>query len=108
MLAEPAMVAGPGTVDTDVMQAAPGIVVKGGAEGLMCAAAIDVGLGIAVKVADGAGRATGPALVRVLELLGLLEGGPGEALAERARPPVKGGGVPVGELAATFDLERRR
>jgi L-asparaginase II len=108
MLAEPAMVAGSGTVDTDVMQAARGLVVKGGAEGLMCAAAIDAGLGIAVKVADGAGRATGPALVRVLGLLGLLEGGPGEALAERARPQVKGGGVPVGELVATFDLKHHR
>jgi L-asparaginase II len=105
MLSEPSMVAGRGTVDTDVMEAVPGIVVKGGAEGLMCAAATDGGPGIAVKIADGAGRATGPALVRVLALLGIMDGGAAEALAERARPPVEGGGRPVGELVAAFELE---
>jgi L-asparaginase II len=108
MLAEPAMVAGWGTVDTDVMEAVPGIVVKGGAEGLMCATAADRGPGIAVKVADGGGRATGPALVRVLTVLGLVDGDAAEALAERARPAVKGGGRPVGELVAEFHLEQPR
>jgi L-asparaginase II len=106
MLAEPRMVAGRGTVDTEVMEAAPGVVVKGGAEGLITAAVVEGGLGIAIKVADGAGRATGPALIRVLALLGVLEGDRLEGLARLARPPVKGGGRPVGELVAEFDLDR--
>jgi L-asparaginase II len=108
MLAEPYFVAGEGTVDTEVMTATTSVVVKGGAEGLMSAAVTARGLGIAVKVADGAGRATGPALIRVLEILGVLDDGGREALAQRARPVVTGGGRRVGELVADFDLERRR
>jgi L-asparaginase II len=108
MLAEPYFVAGEGTVDTDVMTATPGVVVKGGAEGLISAAVTDRGLGIGVKVADGAGRATGPALIRVLEILGVLNEGGREPLAQRARPAVTGGGRRVGELVADFALEPRR
>jgi L-asparaginase II len=107
MLSEPYFVAGQGTVDTEVMTAIPGVAVKGGAEGLMSAAVTDRGLGVAVKIADGAGRATGPALIRVLELMGVLNERGTKALAHRARPAVKGGGRPVGELLAEFELERR-
>jgi L-asparaginase II len=106
ILAEPYFVAGEGTVDTEVMTARPGVVVKGGAEGLMSAAVTDRGLGIAVKIADGAGRAAGPALIRVLDLMGILDERAREALAPRAQPAVKGGGRPVGEHRAEFELER--
>ena len=48
----------PAAADTRLMQAAPGrIFVKTGAEGVYCAAVPELGLGIALKCDDGAGRA---------------------------------------------------
>jgi L-asparaginase II len=104
MRAEPYMVAGRNRPDTAVMQEAAEVIAKGGAEGLMCAAVLDRGLGVAVKVGDGASRATGPALILVLHSLGVLDDGSLTRLAAFARPPVLGGGEPVGEIAAGFEL----
>lgn len=64
MLAHPEMVSGPGKFDTELMQTAAGRVLsKGGAEGYLGLAVMPGGrgenspaLGIALKVADGAGR----------------------------------------------------
>lgn len=106
MLAQPELVAGAGRLETDLMRAAPEILVKGGAEGLVCAAHVPTGLGVAVKVEDGAARAVGPALVRALRRLDLLDEGQEVALAAHARPPVRGGGRRVGDVVASFDLER--
>jgi L-asparaginase II len=104
MSAEPYLVAGRDRICTAVMQAVPGVIVKAGAEGLLCAAVLAQGLGIAVKVEDGSGRACGPALIRTLKQLGVLSGEEEAALAVEARPPVLGGGRAVGELRAEFDL----
>ena len=60
-----------GAIDTDLMRAG-GWIAKGGAEGLYCAAHDD-GRGIALKAEDGAYRAIGPALGRLLGLDELLE-----------------------------------
>jgi L-asparaginase II len=68
--ASPVLVAGEGRLDTVVMAAlAPEIFVKGGAEGVHCAALPGVGLGIAVKIDDGAKRAAERALSEVLVAL---------------------------------------
>jgi L-asparaginase II len=48
---------------------APTIFVKGGAEGVHCAALPELGLGIALKIDDGAKRATERALSEVLAAL---------------------------------------
>jgi L-asparaginase II len=104
MRAEPYMVAGRNRPDTAVMQEASAVIAKGGAEGLMCAAVLDRGLGVAVKVRDGASRGTGPVLILILRSLGVLDEGALTRLADFARPPVLGGGEPVGEIAAGFDL----
>jgi L-asparaginase II len=106
MRAEPYLVAGRNRVDTAVMEAGPGLVVKGGAEGLMCAAWPDRGIGAAVKVQDGAPRAAGPALIHTLASLGALAPEQLAGVAEFARPPVLGGGQAVGELVPDFRLER--
>jgi L-asparaginase II len=106
MRARPYLVAGRNRVDTAVMEVAHDVVVKAGAEGLLCAAAMGPGLGVAVKVADGSSRAAGPAMILALRALDVLDDGQVERLGEFAVPPVLGGGSPVGEMAAAFDLSR--
>jgi len=107
MLAEPYLVGGRETTDTAVMSATGDVVSKVGAEGLECAAVLSSGLGIAVKVADGGDRASGPALIRALESIGALAEDHLQELARFARPAVTGGGRSVGELRADFDLRGR-
>jgi L-asparaginase II len=69
MQAFPDHIRGPLAADSLLMRHAPGWTAKGGAEGLLCAAGPD-GLGLALKVADGATRAARPALREVLRRLG--------------------------------------
>jgi L-asparaginase II len=106
MLAQPYLVAGRDRVDTAVMEVAPNVMVKAGAEAVVCAAVPDRGIGIAAKIGDGGWRAVGPAVVRALRLLDVLDDGQVEALAPHARTQVLGGGRPVGELVADFTLSR--
>jgi L-asparaginase II len=104
MRAQPYLVAGRNRPDTAVMQETAAVIAKGGAEGLMCAALLDRGWGVAVKVRDGASRATGPALILVLRALGAIAEDALPRLAPFVTPPVLGGGDPVGEMTAEFDL----
>ena len=99
MRAHPEMVGGTGREDTRLMQAIPGLLVKGGAEGVHCAALPD-GRCIAVKITDGGDRARMPVLVGALRLLGV---GTGNAAAtalldELGVGAVLGAGVPVGTV----------
>jgi len=70
MRGHPDLLRGPVAADVVLIRALDGWVAKGGAEGLFCAASAD-GLGIALKVADGAFRAIQPAVAYLLGLLGL-------------------------------------
>jgi L-asparaginase II len=74
MRARPELVGGEKAADTELMQALPGWIGKRGAEGLFCAASRD-GLGLAVKIEDGNGRAFRPALAAFAAVLGLDLGG---------------------------------
>jgi L-asparaginase II len=69
MRAHPVLIGGEGATDTVLMQTHPGMVAKGGADGLMCAGGR--GVGLALKVADGNSRALRPALASVAEKLGV-------------------------------------
>jgi L-asparaginase II len=69
MRAHPQLIRGAGSPDTVLMETLPGWVAKGGAEGVLCASGPG-GLGLALKAADGAWRATGPALAAFLGRLG--------------------------------------
>jgi L-asparaginase II len=93
MRACPGLIRGPGSVDTDLMVAAPGCVAKYGAEGLLCATLED-GVGIAVKVADGAPRPLHCAVAVFLTRLGFETGPLGSGLVENSRGEV------VGEIRA--------
>ncbi len=107
MLAEPYLVGGRDRDDTALMEATGDVVAKEGSEALYCAAVLSSGLGVAVKVADGGDRAAGPALLHTLAQVGALEPAHLDLLADRVRPPVLGGGEPVGFLEPVFTLRRR-
>ena len=100
----PYLVEGAGSVSTALMQTNPRIAAKGGAEGLETAAVLDRGLGVAVKIEDGAFRAAAPAILRALSLIGAVDALEEEPLSRFAHPPVMGGGRRVGDLVADFEL----
>jgi L-asparaginase II len=96
--ANPFMVAGTGRFDTTIMQALGArLFVKVGAEGVHCAALPELGLGIAVKCDDGAGRAAD--LVMATLAARFL----GDDVPERLRQPVlrNWNGLEVGTLRAS-------
>jgi L-asparaginase II len=103
MRAHPVMIAGPGDLDTELPRALEGAVSKGGAEGLGCVS-LPGGLGVAVRVEDGAWRAVEPAVMEVLaQLLGWRE--EPAALSQFRRPPLRNSpGDVVGFLDAHVPL----
>jgi len=108
MLAHPYLVGGNGRLDTATMVVSGDVVVKEGAESLTCAVSLPLGLGVAVKIADGGNRAAGPALLSVLASIDALTRAQMAELGAYARPVVLGGGRPVGEMAPVFELRRPR
>jgi len=80
MAARPELMAGTGRFCTALNSAAEGrIIGKTGAEGVYAAAVPGLGLGVAVKIDDGAGRASSVAISAVLRRLGAID----DALARR-------------------------
>ena len=97
MRADPQLVAGTGQDDTRLMGRVPGLLAKGGAEGVVAVAVAGVGA-VALKVADGAMRARMPVLVSALRKLGVSA----PVLDELETVPVLGGGVRVGEVRSVW------
>lgn len=78
MTTYPELIAGTGRSCTALMHAAHGkAAVKIGAEGVYAAMLPEAGLGVALKIDDGATRGAETAIATVLEKLGALEGGTG-------------------------------
>lgn len=100
--ARPDMVAGTGRFGTVVMEGTSGrALVKGGAEGVYCAAVPVLGLGIALKIDDGAGRAAEAALAAILRHLGVLDAESWQRLAAICAPTLHNwNGFAVGEVRA--------
>ncbi len=74
MMAHPELVANTDRACTHLMQAAGGqAAIKGGAEGYYVAILPDQKLGVALKIMDGAGRASECALAAILTKLGVVE-----------------------------------
>ena len=100
--AHPWHVAGSGRFDTRAMSAADGaFVVKTGAEGVHVAGLRHSGLGVAVKINDGARRGAELAMAAVLRLIGVLKRKDAEEL-ERAAV-LSRRGQPVGIAAPSRD-----
>ena len=97
MNAEPFMMAGTGRFCTRINEALPGVAqIKTGAEGVFCGMLPTLGLGIAIKMWDGAARASEVAMATLLAHLGVL---PGARREELLHPPVKNVvGLLVGEM----------
>ena len=93
MRAEPWFVAGTGREDTELMQAVPGLLVKGGADGVHVAALPGRGA-VALKLDDGGDRGRTPALAAGLRRLGVAR----RKLAPWLQQPVAGGGGVVGSV----------
>jgi len=99
-MAEPFYVSGSDLADPTLVQAAPGrIFLKSGAEGVYCAALPELGLGIALKCDDGAGRAGEAMVAAVLARLLASDEALSATLADMARPVVPSRrGVAVGRI----------
>ncbi|MFJ9895624.1 asparaginase [Streptomyces sp. NPDC091280] len=87
----PEMASGDGRDVAALMRAVPGLLAKDGFEGVEVAALPD-GRAVAVKIADGAGRARVPVAAAGLARAGV----PASLLGEFAGEPLLGGGEPVG------------
>jgi L-asparaginase II len=76
-----------------LMRATPGLLCKGGAEGVYAAGLPD-GRGVAVKIDDGAARARSVVMAHTLTRLGVRN----EVVRAQSEYPVLGGGAPVGAV----------
>ena len=109
MRAHPGMVAGEGRFDTTLMEATQGALVsKSGAEGVQCVGWPARGLGLAVKVEDGAARASGPVTAEALRQLKALRADQRKAMeAQLGLVLMNWAGLEVGALEPCFRLARR-
>ncbi|MGE0719848.1 MAG: asparaginase [Alphaproteobacteria bacterium] len=90
MAARPVMVSGHGNFVTRVMEVAGATVrLKSGAEGVYCAVLPGRGLGIALKIDDGAGRAAEMAMAATLDRLGAFDAAQRAALADFLEAPIR-------------------
>ena len=105
-MAHPWFVAGTGRADTLMMEAGRGsIFTKTGAEGVFCAALPELGLGVALKCDDGAGRAAEVMVACVLAGLVSQDAALSARLNELAHPVLTNrNGIGVGSLQPTEAL----
>jgi len=83
MTHHPELVAGPEAFDTELMRLTEGALVsKSGAEGIQCIGRVGQGMGLAIKVRDGAKRAKYAVAVHLLKQLGWVTPDVAEQLAE--------------------------
>ncbi|QLE56212.1 asparaginase [Nostoc sp. TCL26-01] len=86
----PAMVAGDGEFDTELMRLTPGeLVSKAGAEGIQCIARLGEGMGLTIKVIDGSKRAKYAVAIYLLQQMGWITPSVAESLAEKFMNPGK-------------------
>ncbi len=95
MKAHPELIGGPGRDATRfTREATAGAIAKTGAEGCFVAAVPEAGIGIALKIADGADRAATVAVAALLARAGALPA------ADATRPVLTSRGMPAGQLRA--------
>ena len=105
MQTRPFLVGGTDRFDSALIEATEGrCIAKIGAEGVHCVALVDEGIGIAVKVEDGAQRAQFPAVISVLQRYGALGEDLPPRLSEFLHKPLRNTrGEVVGEVRPLGD-----
>lgn len=100
MAAHPFLIAGTGRYDTEIMKVTgEEALVKTGAEGVYCAMLPGLGLGVALKVDDGATRASEAVMTEILRRLRVLDADRIAALGDTATPVIRNRkGEPVGAV----------
>lgn len=108
MTAHPWYIDGTGGADTLMMERAEGrLAVKGGAEGVLCVAVRDAGVGLALKIEGGRGDRAHAIAIEALRQLDLLSDSEVAAMGDLARPPILNHRrLVVGEAYPTLQLER--
>ena len=108
MGAEPFMVAGTGRLNTDLMRVTGGrIVAKDGAEGVLCMALTDLGLGISFKIEDGTFRSHQAITLALLEQLDAVNDDELAQLRTLWRSDLRSNrDHHVGDVSAVFELHR--
>lgn len=106
MTAYPDNIAGRGELDTELMRLSNGAVVaKIGAEGLLCMAVPERGVGIAIRIADGTFRGLNILAIAVLEQLQLVEADVISAMKSTLNKPItNANGWVVGEYGTNLML----
>jgi L-asparaginase len=83
MTYHPRMIAGDGAFDTELMRLSEGeLVSKSGAEGIQCVGRLGEGMGLAIKVKDGARRAKYAVAIHLLKQMGWISPAIAENLAD--------------------------
>jgi L-asparaginase II len=108
-LAHPRLIAGDERLETILMDTLPGrLFAKTGAEGGFALALKEEGWGVAVKVEDGSSRPLNPAIIQVLDQLGLFAGEARESLKSYWRPTMTNHRKQeVGRIRPVFSLTVR-
>jgi L-asparaginase II len=89
-LAHPRLIAGEGRLETILMEQLPGrVLAKTGAEGSFALSLVREGLGVVLKIEDGAARALNPAILEAADQMGLLGEADRQALAAYRMPVVR-------------------
>lgn len=105
MMLHPELVSGAGRCCSILMQACKGkAAIKTGAEGVFAAILPDLGLGVALKVEDGATRASEAAMAGLLVRLGVLDRNDPAAQRYIAAPISNWDGVHVGALRVAKEI----
>lgn len=102
MIKNPLLVAGDGRACSELMSAMDGVAVKTGAEGVFTAIIPSKGLGVAVKIEDGATRASEAALTAILVKLGLLDPNDPAARRRTNAPILNRAGKTTGQVQAVI------
>jgi L-asparaginase II len=105
MVDHPELVAGEGRACTELMTAAAGAVAaKTGAEGVFVGILPSRGLGIALKIEDGATRGSEAAIAALLVRLGALDAEDPAVVRRLYQPIVSRRGLPAGFLQPASDF----
>lgn len=105
MRRHPRLLGDPDGFNVRLMEVAPSVIAKSGAEAYFLVAVPARRLGVSVKIRDGSARPLAAVVIAVLRQLGALGSAEEEALAEFARPVVRTlAGVAAGEIRAVLEL----